>query len=133
MAMNTGSGKGAQAVINVTPMIDILLVLLIVFMAIAPQRSEGLEAFAPPSASGAAAAAPESAVVLAIAEDATYSLNSEPVTPTELTNRLTEIYSRRSAKVLFIKGAPELEFGTVASAIDLARNANVAQVALMPR
>lgn len=133
MAMNTASGKGAQAVINMTPMIDILLVLLIVFMAISPQHSEGLEAAAPPPAPGTASSEPETAVVLGIAEDASYSLNSEPVTTAELPDRLTRIYSTRSSKVLFLKGAPGLEFGTVASAIDLARSADIVQVALMPR
>src|SRR5437899_2470018 len=106
MAMNPDSGKHVRAAINVTPMIDILLVLLIVFMAIAPGRSDGLDASVPQQNASATAAEPENPVILEIAADGAYRLNSQPVASAELGERLSRVYARRSSKVLFLKGAP---------------------------
>lgn len=133
MAMNVSPGGQVRAAINMTPMIDVLLVLLIIFMAISPQTPQGMNAALPRDAGQESPSEPESAVVLAIAKDGRYTLNTEVVDADALADRLTAVYARRASRILFLKGAPELEFGTVASAIDTARSVNVSQIALMPQ
>jgi biopolymer transport protein ExbD len=133
MAMNVGSQTSTRAVINVTPMIDVLLVLLIIFMAIAPQTAVGLDALAPSALRDARATSQENSVVLEVAADGGYRLNTAAVAASGLADRLRTIYSLRANKVLFVKAAPGLEFQAVASAMDNARAAGVDRVALMPR
>ncbi len=132
MAMTVG-GKGPTASIKVTPMIDVLLVLLIIFMAVARVRRTGLETVIPQSADPARPEPPESPVVLRIARDGSYALNTERVQADRLSERLKEIFAGRGQRVLFLKAAGELEFQSVAAAIDKTREANVTTVALMPR
>jgi biopolymer transport protein ExbD len=133
MAMNTISRGGLQAAINMTPMIDVLLVLLIIFMAIAPGRSAGLNALVPSPPSTLEQRPPEEPVVLEIGADGSYRINTQPLNPALLRERLNTIFARRGDRLLFVQGAPALEFGVVARAIDAARSANVERIALMPR
>ena len=132
MAMNAGSGQ-TQAVINMTPMIDLLLVLLIIFMAIAPMRSAGLEAAVPRNSAERSRAAVENPVVLEIAGDGSYRINSEAVALSALRDRLVAAFGRRGERVLFVKAAAGLDFAVVAAAIDTAHGVGIDRVALMPR
>ena len=132
MAMNAGNGQ-TQAVINMTPMIDVLLVLLIIFMAIAPVRSAGLEAAVPRNSAEQRGAERENPVVLEIAGDGSYRLNSEAVGRLWRRDRLVAVFERRGERVLFVKAAAGLEFAVVAAAIDTAHGVSIDRVALMPR
>jgi biopolymer transport protein ExbD len=133
MAMNVGGGSGVQASINMTPMIDILLVLLIIFMAISPVHPKGLEALAPQPPPPNSPPPPDNdrTVVIQIAKDNSVKINQEDSTWDGLENRLVEVFKTRSDRVVFIKADPDLEFGSIAKAIDAAHGANIDKVGLM--
>jgi biopolymer transport protein ExbD len=133
MAINPGNAKGPQALINVTPMIDVLLVLLIIFMATAPETPHGFSAAIPAPADPAADPEPESAVVLEIDGAGSYRLNTQLMTEAGLAVKLSQVFSRHASRVLFLKADAELEYALVSHAIDISKDAGVERVALMPQ
>jgi biopolymer transport protein ExbD len=130
--MQIDSRKTA-AVINMTPMIDILLVLLITFMLL-PNRTKGLPAEAPdPAPDTPSAPTNPLDVVVRIAKDRSIAIDSEPVAQEELDARLRLAFAARPGGVLFVDGARELEFADVASVIDIALGAGVNRVGLITK
>ncbi len=126
MAMNLGCNKSMVADINVTPMIDVLLVLIIIFMIIQPATTTtGLDTSLPhvPTTKGDS---PRTVVVRIFASASGRPLlliNQEPVEPEALRARLIEIYKTRAERVLFVKADRNIDFEEVASVIDTARGA----------
>ena len=133
MSMNVGGGSGVTSNINMTPMIDILLVLLIIFMAISPVHPKGLEALAPqpPPPNSPPPPDDDRTVVILIDKQKNVKINQESVPWERLESRLVEIFKTRADRVVFVKGDPDLEFQTVARAIDMAHGANIDKVGLM--
>jgi biopolymer transport protein TolR len=128
--MQMGSGKTA-AVINVTPMTDILLVLLITFMVM-QTHSTGLPSEVPePAPDSQEPAARSLDSVLRIRKDRSINIDSQPVLLLELEGRLKTLFVTRPGGVLFIDAAPELEYAEVASVIDMARGAGWNRVGLL--
>lgn len=133
MGMDTGGKRGSvMARINIVPMIDILLVLLIIFMVITPLTPKGLDALIPqPPPKDQPPQANERTVVIIINKDHTMMINAEPITYDTLGDRLFDIFKTRAERVVFVKGDPELEFQAVAQAIDIAKGAAIDKVGLM--
>ncbi|HWC20309.1 MAG TPA: biopolymer transporter ExbD [Terriglobales bacterium] len=134
MSLNMGSDGRPAAQMNVTPLIDVLLVLLIIFMIITPMDPHGLFTEVPQKSRKPAPA--ETAIVLELKKDKAetpgLSINHQPLVWADLRNRLIEIYKSRANGVLFIKGDSDVEFEYVAEAIDTAHSANVRRVGLIP-
>jgi biopolymer transport protein ExbD len=134
MSMSVGGGSGGpKADINMTPMIDVLLVLIIIFMVITPLTPKGLEALVPqpPPPNQKPNQSDQRTVVIVIDANHNMQINSESVTEDHLQGRLEDIFKTRAERVVFVKGDPSLDFQWVAKAIDIAHGAGIDKVGLM--
>jgi len=138
MAMSMGSGgAGSMAEINVTPMIDILLVLLIIFMVIVPVTPKGLDALVPQPPKDPTKQPPPSdrtivvQVIYRAGNTPLYKINETDVNKTDLLPRLTEIYANRAERVMFVRGDDDVNFAYIAEVIDIGHAANVDHIGLM--
>jgi biopolymer transport protein ExbD len=134
MAMAVGGPKsGPRCDINMTPMIDILLVLLIIFMVITPLTPHGLEALAPepPDKKNQPPPDQDRTVVIVIDKDKSMHINNEDTDMDKLGPRLEQIFKTRAERVVFVKGDPDLDYSIVARAIDVAKGAQIDKVGLM--
>jgi biopolymer transport protein TolR len=135
MAMTMGGSGGSMADINVTPMIDILLVLLIIFMVIVPTTPDGLNAMVPQPPKHAEQQPNDRTIVVQVfyhpGAPPTYKINDTDVAHSELLAKLTAIYANRAERVMFVKGDDNLNFAFIANVIDIGRSAGVDHIGLM--
>ena len=119
--------------INVTPMVDVMLVLLIIFMVITPLTPHGLEALAPepPDKKNQPPPDQDRTVVIVIDKDKSMHINNEDTDMAKLGPRLEQIFKTRAERIVFVKGDPDLEYETVAKAIDIAKGAAIDKIGLM--
>ena len=125
------SSGGVQSDINVTPMIDVLLVLLIIFMIPQPLSRMAMDVQVPPDETKTNTPPPNQ-IVLELADDGSYSINGQPVRRTSSTPR-SAIYDQRPAKLLFIKAGPNRIYQDVVEAMDVARGAGVQIIGFTPQ
>jgi biopolymer transport protein TolR len=136
MGMGGGNTGGAVSEINVTPLIDVLLVLLIIFMVIVPVTPKGLETLVPQPPKDHQEEKPnDRAIVVQVLSNGAgapaYKINDTSFNKTELEPKLVEIYSTRVEKVMFVKGDKDLDFSKVAEVIDFGHQAGVDNIGLI--
>ena len=133
MAMGIGGRRGAAInEINMTPMIDVLLVLLIIFMVVQQGLQRGLPVQVPPPSDATLAPTSPESLVLEVEPGGRYLLNRQPVPAGRLEETLARVFAERQRKVLFVKGAASLAYGDVVGAVDASRAAGVQVVGLVP-
>jgi len=131
---SAGSGGGLSADINVTPMIDVLLVLLIIFMITLPLSRRAFDVQVPPEQrqQQQRQQATSDQIVLELRADGSYAINTQAVPFEQLDAKFHELYDQRPAKLLFIKAAPNRKYGDIVSAMDIARGAGVQVIGFTP-
>ena len=133
MAISAGNSGGVQSDINVTPMIDVLLVLLIIFMITQPLSRKAMDVQVPPPNSTTASTSASNQIVLELGDDGSYAINSQPVPKDQLDTQIHAVFDNRPAKLLFIKAAPNRIYQDVIDAMDVARGAGVQIIGLTPK
>jgi biopolymer transport protein TolR len=130
MGMFVGGKRGVVSDMNVVPLIDILLVLLVIFMII-PVHNMGLDARLPQESTRPPDSPPRDVVVVQALADGTLRINEEPVSWDRLGARIEEVFKPRASRVAFIRGDGPVEFGVVAKVIDVMHTSGIASVGLL--
>jgi biopolymer transport protein TolR len=124
---------GAVSDINITPMVDVLLCLLIFTMVIQPGLLKGVDVQVPPPEPATAATGVPDQIVLRVNRGPAYTINHEPVAAGALEARIAEVFRDRRRKVLFVEGAEDATYEDVVAAVDIARGAGIRVIGLVPR
>ena len=133
MSMDVGNKKGPKADINVTPLIDVVLVLLIIFMVLTPSMLKHLTAAVPKKSEEVTAQVSESAIVVEYTANRELTVNTEPVAPEALAEKLTERLRSARQKAVFFKADDDAPYGEVIHLMDIARGVGAQTLAVVTR
>jgi biopolymer transport protein TolR len=132
MAMDLGGAKGGvKSDINVTPLCDVMLVLLIIMMIVAPLLQQGVSVTLPKAANTVDKPEVQGQTVVAIAKDKSMYVNAKPVQEQEMATKVNEILENNKEKVVLIKADEEVEYGAVMAAMDQLRQAGIEDIGLI--
>ena len=132
MSMDLGGAKGGvKSDINVTPLVDVMLVLLIIMMLIAPMLQQGVALKLPTATNTVDKPEVQGQTIIAISKDKGLYLNSKQIGETELATKVTELLENTKDKVVLIKADEEVEYGAVMSAMDQLRQAGIEDIGLI--
>jgi len=132
MGMSVGGAGGLSAEPKVVPMIDILLVLLIIFMVSQPLNRMAMDVQVAPPNTQTANQSQNDQIVLELADNGTYAINTQPVPKTQLETQIRTIFAPRKAKLMFIKAGQNRIYQDVIDAMDVARSAGVQIIGFTP-
>jgi biopolymer transport protein ExbD len=130
--MDLGGAKGGvKSDINVTPLVDVMLVLLIIIMIVAPMLQQGVSVRLPVAANTTEKPETQGQTVVAIAADKALYLDARPVREAELATKITEALEQKTEKIVLIKADEEVDYGTVMAAMDQLRLAGIEDIGLI--
>ena len=131
MAMDVGKKTGPKSDINVTPLIDVVLVLLIIFMVLTPSMLKHITATVPKKAEEATALPSDTAILVEYTANRELTLNTEPISTQALASKLSERLRSARQKVVFFKADDEAPYGEVIRLMDIARGAGAQNLAVV--
>src|SRR5262252_8814188 len=132
MAMDLGGAKGGvKSDINVTPLVDVMLVLLIIMMLITPMLNQGVAVILPKASNTVDKPTTQDNTVVAVSKDGTLYVNSKPVSEAEMASKITEALESKKEKVVFINADQEALYSSVMTAMDALHQAGVEDIALI--
>jgi TolR protein len=134
MAMDLGGAKGGvKSDINVTPLVDVMLVLLIIMMLVAPMLEQGVPVNLPPAQNSVEKPQIQNQMILAIGANKQFYLNAKQVAEAELATKINEALEGKTEKVVLIKADEEVEYGAVMAAMDQLRQAGIEDIGLITK
>jgi biopolymer transport protein TolR len=134
MSMDLGGAKGGvKSDINVTPLVDVMLVLLIIMMLVAPMLEQGVQVKLPPAANATPKPQSQDQTIIAIGANRSLYVNAKPVQEAELATKVTELLENKAGaeKIVIIKADEEVEYGAVMAAMDALRTAGIEDIGLI--
>ena len=132
MSMDVGGAKGGvKADINVTPLVDVMLVLLIIMMLITPMLNQGVAMRLPEATNSVDKPTTQDNTVIAISKDGSVYLNAKPISEAELSTKINETLENKTEKSVFIKADEEAPYSAIMAAMDQLRQAGVEDIALI--
>ena len=131
MAMNLGGGSGIKSDINVTPLVDVMLVLLIIMMIVVPLLQQGVSVTLPKADNTVDKPETQGQTVIAIAPNKDIYVNAKPVREAELATRINELLENQKEKIVLIKADEEVEYSAVMATMDQLRQAGIEDIGLV--
>ena len=131
MAMQLGGGGGVKSDINVTPLVDVMLVLLIIMMIIAPMLQKGVDVKLPTASNTVDKPETQDQTVVAVTADGRFHLNSKEIADDDLAPRATEVLENKKERIVLIKADEDASYGRVMAAMDALRKAQIEDMGLI--